>query len=144
MNINFFSLREKVTKRGKNLAGLSPCHFCFFWKLLSPPRAPILFLTNKIYSEPRRIFTVCRFFLYVKCPAPIIKSLRAYSAFADHNESVNHFLASWFRRIFVRYEQKSRAGRGALFRALIGTDKAIKRHVFSLLLLRFSFEQRKA
>ena len=41
--VNFFSLREKVTKRGKN-----PCriyragHFCYISKLLAPPRVEIL------------------------------------------------------------------------------------------------------
>jgi hypothetical protein len=102
------------------------------------------FCARKIYSEPRRIFAVCGFLWSAKWCAPIIKALRAYSAFAEHNESVKRSLASRFRRIFVRHEQKSRARRSVLFQPYNGTDKAAKAgQAFSLLLPRFSFEQRK-
>ena len=46
MLTNFFSLREKVAKRGKKHAVLSPYHFCFKLKLLSPPRVEILLKQN--------------------------------------------------------------------------------------------------
>jgi hypothetical protein len=55
---NFFSLREKVAKRGKKRAVLSLAHFCFFLKLLSPPRVRFL-LTQKLLTLP--VAVVCRF-----------------------------------------------------------------------------------
>jgi hypothetical protein len=43
--LNFFSLREKVTKRGKNPNGLSLGRFGEELKVLSPPRVEILLRT---------------------------------------------------------------------------------------------------
>ena len=80
------------------------CQFCYLLKLLAPPRVEILLVPHKIYSEPRRIFMVCSFFMVCKLGAPIMKGYRASRAFADHNEYVKRYHASWFRRIFTRYE----------------------------------------
>ena len=127
--IHFFFLKEKVAKRTKNPCRIYRlCQFCHILKLLAPPRVEILFVPHKIYSEPRRIFAIYRF---------VCRDRRPRLSF--YIKSANHSFASRFRRMFVRHEQTSRAGRGALFQVFPRTDKAIKRHVFPLLLQLFSF-----
>ena len=69
------------------------------------------FCLRKNYSEPRRIFMICRFFAFCK----MVRT---------HN--LKRSIASRFRRMFARYEQTSRAGRGARFQIHISTDKADK------------------
>jgi len=62
------------------------------------------FCSRKNYSEPRRIFIASNFLLSAKWCEPIIKTVRALRAFADREKLVKRYLASWFRRIFTRYE----------------------------------------
>ena len=59
---NFFSLREKVAKRGKKRAVLSLCHFCSILKLLSPPRVRFL-LTQKLLGTTANFYFCEVFFL---------------------------------------------------------------------------------
>ena len=107
--INFFSLREKVAKRGKKRDVLSPSHFSFKAKLLAPPRVRFL-LTQKLLGTTAH-FRALQFFVLCKRVRPnISKAISAYSAFAAHRKSVKHRFASLFRRMFAIYEQTSRAG----------------------------------
>jgi len=48
---NFFSLREKVAKRGKKRAVLSLGQFCYMLKLLAPFRVRILRGTSKNHER---------------------------------------------------------------------------------------------
>ena len=64
--INFFSLREKVTKRGKKLAVLSLYHFC-----LKPERARLSphefsLVPHKNYAEPRGEIPLHKFSMVCK------------------------------------------------------------------------------
>ena len=58
--------------------------------------------------------------------------------FAESEKSVNRENAPWFRVIFAL--AKIKLGEAQEVLAEIRSDKAIKRHVFSLLLPLFSFE----
>ena len=72
-------------------------------KLLAPPRVEIL-LWAKFTRNRGASARFADFSLFAKWCVPIIKSVRAYSAFADHNKFANRSHASRFRRIFTRYE----------------------------------------
>jgi hypothetical protein len=56
----FFVQKKSAAKEVKKRAVLSLCQFVGEPKLLAPPRVEILFVPHKIYSEPRRIFAICR------------------------------------------------------------------------------------
>ena len=101
-----FSLfkRKALQKKWKILAGfIGFSHFCSATKLLAPPRVEIL-LWAKFTRNRGASARFADFSLFAKWCVPIIKSVRAYSAFADHNKFANRSHASRFRRIFTRYE----------------------------------------
>ena len=82
--------------------------------------APAKFTRNHSAFSPFADFS-----LSAKWCASIIKAIRAYSEFADHNKSVKRSFASRFHGI-LRDTSKITVGRGALFWAFICTDKADK------------------
>jgi hypothetical protein len=89
-----------------------------------------IFAGAKIARNHGELKRYINFLLPTKQCATIIKTIRAYSAFADNRKFVKRSLASRFRRMFARNEQTSRAGRGALFRIINSTDKALNRQGF--------------
>ena len=84
-----------------------------------------IFAKAKIARNHGAFLWFADFLLTTKWYAPINKSLRAYSAFADGEKSVKRSHASRFRRMFVSDEQTSRRGEARTFGFIATLTKPI-------------------